>query len=214
MLFVSHDATAIERVCRRVLLVAEGAIVADGPPQEVLAEYHKRFAAHSSEAGDGVTDVESDTTSPAVRIEAVRVVGPDGPTDNLRSGEPAAIELDVAVHGSVDSPVFGIAIHSVDGALMYGTNNRLDSLSFGSMASHATVRFAVPHLHLHEGRFQVTAAAHSNDESVLFHWLDRVVDFNVFQSTTGVGVVDLSGVWSLEERTREQRTESGEGEGT
>ncbi len=37
--FVSHDMPAITRLCQRAILLDRGAIVADGPPQQVVDEY-------------------------------------------------------------------------------------------------------------------------------------------------------------------------------
>ncbi|HEX4459443.1 MAG TPA: ABC transporter ATP-binding protein, partial [Polyangia bacterium] len=39
VLFVSHDSELVRRLCRRALLLRGGALVADGPSSEVLAEY-------------------------------------------------------------------------------------------------------------------------------------------------------------------------------
>ena len=60
----------------------------------------------------------------------------------------------------------------------------------------------MPRLPLHEGRFTVTVAAHSQDESVVYHWLDRWLEFSVFPRGTGVGAVDASGRWSIGSRER------------
>jgi hypothetical protein len=48
----------------------------------------------------------------------------------------------------------------------------------------------------------VTAAVHSQDHATVHHWLDRWVEFSVFPRTTGVGVVDAGGTWTLSARER------------
>ncbi len=211
LLFVSHDATMIERVCSRVLLVRGGAIVADGTPQDVLSTYHQQFTLSGQrEAHSGSSPRSDQAGGPNVLINAVRVLGQDRePTESLRSAEPAHIELDVSIVGVLDEPpVFGIAVHSVDGQLMYGTNTRMHNLRMPTSGSALNVRFSIPCLHLHAGRFQVTAAAHSHDESIVYQWLDRAADFDVFQSATGIGVVDLSGSWSVTEAVMSEQGRS------
>jgi ABC-type polysaccharide/polyol phosphate transport system ATPase subunit len=202
--FVSHDPAAIERVCDRVVLLQEGDVVADGPPGDVLAVYHRMLAG-------GGDDAAADGSAAGARlhwgdgqavIEEVRLVGPAGPTDRFMSGEPFEVEMDVSAAAPVETPVFGLAIHTVEGLLCYGTNTRMDQIPVDVLEGRLTVRFTVPHLPLHEGRFTVTVAAHSQDESVVYHWLDRWVEFSVFPRGTGVGAVDASGRWSIGSRER------------
>jgi ABC-type polysaccharide/polyol phosphate transport system ATPase subunit len=44
VIFVSHDATSVARLCRRAILLHHGGIVSDGPTQEVLERYHQLLA--------------------------------------------------------------------------------------------------------------------------------------------------------------------------
>ncbi len=59
----------------------------------------------------------------------------------------------------------------------------------------ATVRFDIPHLHLHAGHFAITLAIADHD--TVCHWLDRWIEFDVFQAGTGVGIVDMIGTWTI-----------------
>jgi ABC-type polysaccharide/polyol phosphate transport system ATPase subunit len=199
LVFVSHDPSAVERVCDRAVLLADGVVVADGPPGTVLATYHRMLAAEGSDMGRGADDADPRVWgNRAVRITDARLVGPDGPTDRFTGGEPLTIEMDVEAADPVPTPIFGIAVSTVDGPLVFGTNTRLDAIDLPELHGSRTVRFTVPALPLHDGRFAVTLAVHSYDEDVVYHWLDRWLEFSVFPAGTGVGPVDLSGAWSLE----------------
>ena len=44
IVFVSHDATSVERICDRAILLEHGEIVAQGAPEEVFRTYHRRLA--------------------------------------------------------------------------------------------------------------------------------------------------------------------------
>jgi ABC-type polysaccharide/polyol phosphate transport system ATPase subunit len=204
LVFVSHDPAAVERVCDRAVLLVDGAAVGDGPPADVLAAYHARLAggAVAERAAAPADSSRLQWGDGAVTIDALRAVGPQGPTDRFVSGEGFAIEMDVTAAAPVVTPVFGIAIHTTDGALCYGTNTHLDELPVAELAGAATVRFTVPSLALHEGLFAITAAVHSQDEATVHHWLDRWTEFSVFPRVTGVGAVDVSGAWSLQMRER------------
>lgn len=40
IIFVSHDMTAVERLCNRIFFLQQGQIQAEGPPREVIARYY------------------------------------------------------------------------------------------------------------------------------------------------------------------------------
>jgi ABC-2 type transport system ATP-binding protein len=204
LVFVSHDPGAVERVCDRALLLSDGRVLTDGTTQDALAVYHRRLAnAGTAQESDVVDDVpgsdedERQWGNREVVITSSRLVGVDGPSDRFVGGDPLTIEMEVAAARPVETPIFGIGIHSVDGVLFYGTNTRLDELDIAGLDGTATVRFTVPALPLHEGRFTVQMAVVSFDESTVYHWLDRWLEFSVFARGTGVGPVDLSGAWDI-----------------
>jgi ABC-type polysaccharide/polyol phosphate transport system ATPase subunit len=203
LVFVSHDPAAVERVCDRAVLLVAGAAAADGAPADVLAEYHRLLAAGGEPpAQDAEVGSRLEWGDRAVTIDALELLGADGATDRFMNGDPLTISMEVTAHRPVDTPVFGIAIHTTEGVLCYGTNTVLDSLPVTTLTGTATVRFEIPRLHLHEGRFAVTAAVHSQDHATIYHWLDRWLEFSVFPTATGMGVVDAGGSWSLSTRAR------------
>ncbi|WP_217914360.1 ABC transporter ATP-binding protein [Miltoncostaea marina] len=200
LVFVSHDPAAVERVCDRALLLADGRVAADGDPVTVLAEYHRLLAGSGGPAPDGSGAGERDGRSwgsGEVRIASCELRGPDGPTDRFSAGDPLTVAIDVEARRRVETPNFGISIHTIDGVLLYATNTRMDALPVADLDGRARVTFTIPRLALHEGRFAVSLAVASHDESVVYHWLDRWLEFSVFQRVTGQGPVDLSGSWAL-----------------
>ena len=132
-----------------------------------------------------------------VVIHEARLVGANGPLTRFLSGTPFAIEMDVEARGTVQTPNFGVAVHTADGAPVYATNTRMDSLQIEQIRGRARVRFSLGALPLLEGRFVVSVAVAAQDESVIYHWLDRVLEFSVFQSDTGTGPVNMAGAWDI-----------------
>jgi hypothetical protein len=165
----------------------------------VLATYHRMLAGEGGDGRHGADDADPRVWgNRAVRITDARLIGADGPTDRFTGGERLTIEMAVEAPEPVRTPIFGIAISNVDGPLVFGTNTRLDAMDLPELHGARTVRFTVPALPLHDGRFAVTLAVHSYDEDIVYHWLDRWLEFSVFPAGTGVGPVDLSGAWTLE----------------
>ncbi len=213
IVLVSHDPAAIERVCDRVIMIRDGTVIEDGPPNQVLPLYHRSLAdaPHADQNSKRDGDAPDDNRTWGNReviIDEVQLVGPDGPTDRFMSGDSLTIELSVTAQRPVETPIFGIALHTAEGALMYGTNTRMDALPLDMLHGSATVRFTVPAIGLHEGQFTLTVAAHSYDEQTVYHWRDRLTEFSVFQARPGVGPVELAGDWSVQPGPQTERSPS------
>lgn len=215
LVFVSHDASAVEQLCDRAILIENGRITADGPPPSVLERYHRVLASNSSAIGadmhhsaDATIEPESipipEPDSPLggwgtgdVTIMACRLRGKDGPTDQFLSGDPLTIEIDLEAPEQTRMPVIGMGILTGDGTVCFGTNTRLSGFAIDELSGRATVRFHIPRLRLHEGRFDVTITAHSHDDCVVYHWLDHAMGFSVFPLRSGIGTTALEGSWEL-----------------
>jgi ABC-type polysaccharide/polyol phosphate transport system ATPase subunit len=200
VVFVSHDAEAVERVCDRAVLLEHGELAAEGRPGDVLATYRRALVREAAAAVDaGPADAADEWGTRTVSITAVRTVGPEGPADRFESGGPLTIEVDFAASERVATPLFGVEIRAIDGTLCYGTNTRRDTYPVESVEGTGTASFAIDQLPLHEGRFLLTVAVTSADESEVYHWIDRRYELSVFARTGGVGLVRVDGRWSVSE---------------
>ena len=223
LVFVSHDAGAVEQLCDRAILIESGEVTADGPPAEILAQYHRSLAHDTAPIGGHIEgdsgEPESDSEAPkaaapagvpepdsplggwgtgAVTLTACRLIGETGPTDRFLSGDPLTIEIDVLAAEPTKMPVIGMGILTGDGTVCFGTNTRLSGFPIDELHGAARLRFAVPRLPLHEGRFDISLSAHSHDDCIVYHWIDRVSEFSVFPRSSGIGTTVFEGSWELE----------------
>lgn len=222
IVFVSHDPNAVEQICDRAILIADGEMLDDGPPSRILATYHRRLAAAAAVTDETAADVEvlslgtddapGPTTDDSTQTEddprqwgnqralitRAELVGANGPQEAFVSGEEVAVHLTVQAVKQLVNPIFGVQIHGLDRTLCYETHSGLDQVSFPSLpaGSVVEVRFAIPRLHIHSGRFTVSMAV--SDDGILCHHLERWLEFGVFSSAKGHGLIDLSGAWSLQ----------------
>lgn len=51
IIFVSHDMTAVERLCNRIFFLQQGQVQAEGPPREVIARYYEAIGISREDAG-------------------------------------------------------------------------------------------------------------------------------------------------------------------
>ena len=208
LVYVSHDPVSVARLCERVILLEDGSIHADGSAADVLAEYHRLLAQRGtakqeSPTGGGTAPPLSTSGTANTRewgtgevvITSVRLVGPDGATNRFASGDQMTVEMDVEARSPLETPVFGAVISTASGVLVYGSNTHLAHADATVLSGQATVQFVIPALHLHDGEFVVSVAVHSADEGVVYHWLDRWLEFTVFSTGPGIGIVNLVGDW-------------------
>lgn len=204
LIFVSHDATAIESMCDRVVLLEAGQVISDGTPRDVMPRYHRLLANQGSrtrvDAEEGAEETAAEAPADSDRrwgnrrltIDAARLLDAQGQdVDSFQSGDRFTVELEFSGDETLPFPSVGLAVHSAEGVLCYGTNSVRQKFMLDEAVAGGVVRFVVPQLHLHEGRFAVTLALHSHDESEVYDWRERWLEFSVFASGAGIGMVDL-----------------------
>ena len=201
LVFVSHDPGAVERICDRAILLDKGQISMEGATEEVLGFYHRELVGDTRASGAvGSTVAQDDNRiwgTQEAYISACRLIGARGEVNRFTNGEPLTIEMDVIPTRPLESPVYGVSISTSDGLLCFGTNTRLDARRTEMLREPTTVRFTIPSLPLQEGSFVAQFAVHSQDESVVYHWLDRWIQFSVFHTSPGIGIVNMQGSWQF-----------------
>jgi ABC-type polysaccharide/polyol phosphate transport system ATPase subunit len=198
MVFVSHDAQAVERLCDRAVLLRQGVVAFDGPTRDAIAHYRRLLAEERSpdELAAGLREWGTGEAS----IRSARLLDLDG--DERRqyaAGEPFVIELLVATAENVDAPVLSLELRDNDGVVLAGLTQSTAELGWSRRAGECTLRFEVDRLPLAEGRFHLRAALVGADGERLLHTLDDAASFFVFPAGGESGSVLLSGRWSLEE---------------
>ncbi len=143
IVLVSHDLGSLEEYCDRVLLLNQGAIVADGPAAEVVATYHRMVADHALalERDIPVELSQGDRRrSPAVGFESVSLLNGGGQnTRRFDTGGEMTLHMNLRVHRTVGDFVCGMAIRRADGLLLSGTNTLLDNVTLSGLLAGDTV---------------------------------------------------------------------------
>ncbi|HEY6147436.1 MAG TPA: Wzt carbohydrate-binding domain-containing protein, partial [Thermoanaerobaculia bacterium] len=127
-------------------------------------------------------------------ILAARVLdGSDRPAGRLRSGEKASLEMDVRASDPLEDFVFGFAISTVAGSVVFGSNTELEGRRPLDFSGEGSVRLEIPALALAPGIYSVDAAVHARDGAPYDYRRD-VLRFEV------TAAVPTAGVWSPERR--------------
>lgn len=186
IIFVTHAVDVVRQLCDRVIMLDGGEITVDGKPQETLRAYRERYAPQ--------VEAQADVRGTGqVVIHRLGVTDGRGhPKDRFEPGDRLGIELGLRADEPIDDPVVGVAIYNHLDQLIYGTNTALRSVDLGTVHGTRGLRFDFGAIPMVEGQYFVTVAAHSRDEAIQYHWLERQLSFKVFSAIGEAGVVHLN----------------------
>jgi lipopolysaccharide transport system ATP-binding protein len=185
VLFVSHNTSAIARLCSRAICLEQGRVIADGPASHIVSSYLS--------AGLGTTPERiwhhADTApgDDIVRLSAVRVRSEDGAvTAALDIRRPVRLEMEYEVLEPGHVLVPNYQVFNEEGLHVFAARER-DPVWDGRIrpAGRYVTTAWIPGNFLAEGTFLVGAAI-STMNPVVVHFHERqAVAFQVIDSMEG-----------------------------
>jgi len=196
IVFVSHDAASVERLCRRAILLRNGRVELDGSAQEAIARYHTLLAEERNpeESAAGLREYGSGEA----RIAEARLLGPEGEErQQFAAGEPMTVELLVEVRTPVPPPRVTLELRDEAGLLLAATVQDTAELGWREEPGARALRFAVDRSPFADGRFRLRCELGDQEGRRLYHWLDDAARFAVYAGDRARGPVLLAGTWAL-----------------
>ncbi len=192
---VSHGLAAMRLICDQIAWFEHGHLRLVGDASDVIDHYIAEVQVdRQDEEGLG-----NRWGSGEAQIDEVEIIGPDGvATDRLHTGEKIIFRLHWRTTEPVDDPVFGLAIHSIEGLLVTGPNSREAGVSMGRMQGHGVLDITVERLMLLPGTYDLTTSLYDHAIVHPFDFRQKVVRFQVDPGTPHEsfgGVISLDGQW-------------------
>jgi len=210
IVIVSHSLGTVRSVCDHAAWLQQGRLRMVGPAPAVIDAYidevhtERELEPESADglgSGPGAQGAGARWGSGEGRIERVEVLDHRGaPTLRVRTGESVTVRLHFSVSQPIDRPVFGIAVHTLEGVHVTGPNSREAGCVPDRVEGSGHVDITVDRLLLLPGTYDLTVAF--TDYSALhpFDYRHRVLRFDVEagepRESYG-GVVSLGGRWSV-----------------
>jgi ABC-type polysaccharide/polyol phosphate transport system ATPase subunit len=190
MVFVSHSASAVERLCDRAILLDHGQVQAEGTAQEVLLAYHRALRRHMPGAGG-----PSVTSAGEVVVELVSAVAGDGSTsDRFLEADPVCFStiLRAAKDGVTR---FSITIRNEAGQVVCARTHPAVALP---EARPVAVKLHVDPLPVREGTYRVDVRVEAEDGDRVLADCEAALQFGVFPNDpTAEGPVFWHTAWEL-----------------
>jgi ABC-type polysaccharide/polyol phosphate transport system ATPase subunit len=193
ILFVSHDAQAVERLCERSVLLAAGEKAYDGPTHEAIVRYRRLLAddVDPAELGAGLREWG---TGEAQILGARLLDGDGGERQQLLAGEPFRFEVDLETHEHVEPPRLHVEVRDNTGILVSEQALETAAVGWPDGSGTVTVRLDVDRSPLQFGRFRVRLGLVAADGRTLHHY-DNALTFLVYPNGEERGLVHLGGTW-------------------
>ena len=199
IVFVSHDASAVERLCERSVLLDAGTVAFDGPTREAIARYRRTLADETdpAERGAGLREWGSGEAT----IASAALIGHEG-AERLQflSGEPFALRVAIAAGDGVPPPRLQLELRDDAGTLVAGQAVDLGELGWAASNGERGIRFEIGSLPLADGRFHLRLGLTDESGERLYHQLDDALAFVVYPGGEERGFVRFAGSWALEEK--------------
>lgn len=199
LLIVSHDKSAVQALCNRVIMIDQGRLVADGAPQEVLDFYNALISEKENstvrqsrqENGSAVT---VSGTGEAV-VDAIWLEDAAGSrVEFVGVGDLVDLVIRVRVHSAIARLVIGYMIRDRLGQVVFGTNsfytNQVITDAQAGDVFEFRARFPV---NLGVGSYSFSVALSSTETHLVnnYEWRDLALVFTV-ANTQRVAFVGMS----------------------
>src|SRR5581483_653263 len=194
IVFVSHDAAAVERLCDRAVLLKDGGVSFDGATHDAIVAYRQLLAGerNSEERAAGLKEWGGERA----RVESVRLLDRDGgERAQLLAGEPFAIAVDVVADESLPAPRLGWELRDDAGILVAGGVVATEELGWGESTRALPLRFDVERPPFADGRLHLRVDLTDERAETQYHSLDDALVFVVYPSDEARGLVRLEGRW-------------------
>ncbi len=203
LVLVSHDPSAIERICRRVVVLDGGRVVFDGQVADGLLHYHRLLGDSEGRA----RSLRPDAGRMPLEVVELELVDADGRARAaFRTGEQMGVRMRVRAREPAGRVVVAVEVRDQRGELCFRADETI-----GAVDCEAELSFSIERVNLMGGDYDVAVGALDQDAPTSPQ-LDRVARFAVAHSLEGQGIADLRGRWSLVGR-REVPAASGPGRG-
>jgi ABC-2 type transport system ATP-binding protein len=212
ILFVTHAADLVRRICDRAIVLDRGEVVADSPPGEAVRIFrdslqHSGLAAvidvaqpveAVAEAGEPEVPLAhgarmASKSTHRVKITNVEIEHPGNVAGRqwLLPDEAMMIRMRFHAEEPTDDLLFGIAIHDQEGNNIYGTNTRIAGVTVPVADGDGEMCFVFDRVPLLDGTYMVTLAIQTTDQGTVYDWRDQQCQFSVMNPSREVGLVAL-----------------------
>lgn len=153
VLFVSHNMTAVQSLCRRSILLESGKLALDSDSVRVIEVYLTDAEDMTAAATDLRLHPNRHRGCQTI-LSAVRIMNSAGElTSSLYPGDDLILEFDLDSPSAINEPTLGVGIDNAMGARIFSLLTQSSGCHWPKLDRSTTVRCTVPAISLVPGRY-------------------------------------------------------------
>ena len=193
-LVISHDLSAVERLCDGAILLEGGAIVESGVPSEVVASYHRRLTFPSSTPADPHASIKT-----GVVLTNLTVHDPAQPHSlSLRTGKRVSVSIRYLATKSLQNVEFELRYYAADGkTCLAAPRTGEQGHPLALVPPGGTIEFTCDALPLKPGAYYLGAVVRDLSTSKVLAWWDGETRVYVESGPTTGGAIYIPHRWRL-----------------
>lgn len=195
LLFISHDANLVRLLCGRTLWLRHGALVQDGPAEEVIRRY-------SEAVQESQLAIPAASNRPVSRdncgIERVELLDTAGrPVKAIASGAPLRTRITYHAGRSLADPVFAVSLFSSHGTYCSGLTTRMAGLTLERVEGRGVLELEYESVPFTDGVYLVAVGLFEADALTPIDVVFQAASFRVIGDPRFLGTVRLAHRWSV-----------------
>jgi lipopolysaccharide transport system ATP-binding protein len=193
-LFISHDLTAIERLCDSAVLLEHGRIAAAGAPTDVVANYHRRLT-----ADEALGEATPESIKTGIALTNVSVNNPNEPRAvSFNTGAPIVVAVRYLATRPLTNVEFELRYYSSDGKTRLAsvrTGEHGDTLDIDPPGG--TIEFTCAALPLKPGAYYLGAVARDLATGKNLAWWDGETRLYIRSGPVAAGQFHIPHAWRV-----------------
>jgi ABC-type polysaccharide/polyol phosphate transport system ATPase subunit len=178
IVFVSHAASAVERLCERAILLRRGEVEFDGEARDAVRRYQAQLASEEAPAEREAGLHEWGTGE--ARVARVSLEGTDGQRrQEFAADEPLVLRLSIASDRPLPPPMLAVELRDSNGSLLGAHEQPAVELGWEGEPGERHVRFEIEQLPVVDGRFQLGISLRDPASDQQYHRIERAAEFVV-----------------------------------
>ena len=188
IVYISHAATQVQKLCDEAIWLRAGQIVAWGDAEVVAGQYLAQMTAETQRRTP-LTEPHRLTASGAelhinhnrfgsleVEIEDVRLLGS---RSLVAGGAPLCIEIHYSADLPIEDPIFGVSISREDGFVCLDTNTKVAGVSLPTVQGRGKVALRLDRLDLSGGTYYIDVGIYESEWTYTYDYHYHVYPFTV-----------------------------------
>jgi ABC-2 type transport system ATP-binding protein len=191
IIFVSHAADLVRRICSRVMVLDHGETVTIDDPASAILLFRERLMGEHLGADRVLSHGHRITRT--VRIEEVRATWPgSAERRSVSPGEPVTVAVRYACDQPVDDVAFALVVRDTADVTVYGCNSDVLAQPIDRVEGGGWVTFEIPALTLVDGTYLIDVGVHTHDVVTEYDFVPEAETLTVVGGSGVVGIADLA----------------------